>query len=162
MAIRRIKQLIQRVFDITWDIEHIQNSTYNHPTGTQKNMTVQPVIKSAYAADTPVEFGSLIKITAGGTYAQKCLGKAYDSGYEHYRAGSIVTNGGFVYVANQDFQSGIAAGAFDADKWTKVAPDTITGIPNAAGDVVCTGRYHNAISVAGFLVEDDVTFRVVR
>jgi hypothetical protein len=153
-----IKNLIKRKFKKTFDMDQIQNGIYNEYSGAQKGMNIQPVVKSAYAANDQVEFGSLIKITAAGTYSQICTGKAYSTSYEHYVRGSIVTNGGRVYVANQDFQPNIAAGAFDSDKWTDVAADTIAGIPNAAGDVVCVGKYHNSISVNGFLVEDDSTF----
>lgn len=159
MAIKKIRHLIERVFEKTWDIDHIQNAIFNQYTSSQKGMQIQPVIKSAYVANTQVEFGTLIKITTAGVYSQKCVGKAYDATYKNYRRGSIVTQGGFVYIANSDFQSGVPAGTFDSSRWTKVAPDTISGIPNAAGDVVCTGKYHNAIDVAGFVVEDDISFR---
>ena len=161
MGIRKIKNVIQRVFSMTWDIDYIQNAIYNQSSGAQKGMNVQPVVKETYAANRQLPFGSLVKITTGGVYSQICTGKAYDIAYEHYRRGEIVTNGGLVYIANEDFQSGIAAGAFNAEKWAKVAAVTIAGIPNAAGDVVCVGKYHNSISVAGFVVDDETTFRKV-
>jgi len=63
-----------------------------------------------------------------------------------------VTNGGSVYLATRDN----ITGTFDAtDGWRKVADSTVAGIPAVVGDVVSTGRWHNSISVAGFLVDDE-------
>jgi len=103
-------------------------------------------------------FGSYVKVTLGGVYSQECVGKAFSAAYDKYRRGDVVTNGGFVYVANQDIEH---AHAFDVGEWTKVAPAVIAGIPVNAGDIVCTGKYHNAISVAGFEVLDETTYRKV-
>jgi len=157
MGIIKIKNIIQRVFKMTWDMDYIQNAIYNDAAGAQKGINVQPVIKKAYAANEQVPFGSYVKITGGGVYSQVCVGKAHDPA-KTYRRGDVVTEAGDVYVANQDITN---AHAFAAGEWTKVAPATIAGIPNAAGDVVCTGKYHNAISVAGFLCEDETTYRKV-
>ncbi len=162
MAIKKIKNIIQRVFNMTWDMEYIQNAIYNQSTGAQKGISVEPVVKSVYIANTQIEFGSYIKVAAGTTaYTMDCVGKAYDTAYEHYRRGDVVTNGGFVYVANQDFQSGIAAGAFDANKWTKVASKTIAAIPVSGGQTISTGKYHNAVNVNGFLVDDETSISKV-
>lgn len=161
MGIRKIKNVIQRVFSMTWDIDYIQNAIYNQSSGSQKGMNIQPVIKEAYTANRQLPFGSYVKITAGGVYSQVCVGKAYSAAYEHYRRGDIVTTGGFIYVSNQDFQSDIAAGTFDTNRWAKVSAVSIAGIPNAAGDVVCVGKYHNSITVAGFVVDDETAFRKV-
>jgi len=157
MGIIKIKNVIQRVFKMTWDMDYIQNAIYNDATGAQKGINVQPVIKKAYAANEQVAFGSYVKITGGGVYSQVCVGKAH-SASSTYRRGDLVTTGGNVYIANTDITN---AHAFDSDEWTKVAPATIAGIPNAVGDVVCVGKYHNAISVAGFLCEDETTYRKV-
>ena len=158
MGIIKIKNIIQRVFKHTWDMDYIQNSIYNDAAGAQKGINVQPVIKKAYAANEQVAFGSYVKLTNGGTYAQKCVGKAHDAGYDKYRRGDLVTNGGFIYVANQDIEH---AHAFNADEWTKVADEIIAGIPCLAGDIVCVGKYHNAIDVAGFLCLDETSYRKV-
>ena len=77
-------------------------------------------------------------------------GRAYDVA-KTYKQGDIVTNGGFVYMANQDQ----ITGAFDAAKWGKKAATTIAAIPCPANSVISTGRWHNSISVAGFIVDDE-------
>lgn len=156
MGIKTVKQIFQRKLKQIWDVDHIQNVIYNEAAGAQMNLDVEPVVKDTYAANTQVTFGTYIKIGLGelSSYTVDCVGKAYDSAYQQYRRGDIVTNGSDIYIANQDFVSGIAAGAFDAEKWTRVAPKTIAGIPVAPGDVVCVGKYHNSIDLDGFVVDD--------
>lgn len=159
MSIIKIKNVIQRVFKMTWDMDYIQNAIYNDKTGAQKGLAVEPVVTGPYVANTAVSFGSYIKIAAGITaYGVDCVGKAFDIAYDKYRRGDLVTDGGFVWIANQDIEH---AHAFDIGEWTKVAPKTITGIPVAGGQMVCVGRYHNAISVAGFTVDDETSYRKV-
>lgn len=150
--VQGIKNKIQRAFKMTWDMEHIQNGIYNDAAGSQKGLHIQPVPKSTYTGGTQVGFGSYIKISAAtGTYDMTCVGKAY-SAASSYRIGDVVTQGGDVYVAFLDIKN---PEAFNADHWKKVAPASITGIPHVLGDTVSTGRYHNAISVNGFLIDDD-------
>jgi hypothetical protein len=235
MAIKKIKNIIQRVFSMTWDMDYIQNAIYNDASGSQKGITVEPVIKALYTPNEQVSFGSYIKIvgstlgifgpgqvaglttdvtvtadfagTAGNitltadsiddvddliatwnganptntvtltsgdgtqvptvdivlatgvdsstTYGVDCVGKAH-SASDTFRMGEVRTNTTFVYVANQHITD---AHAFDADEWTKVADKTITGIPIATGQIVCVGKYHNAITVGGFTVLDETTYR---
>lgn len=160
--IRKVKEIFQRKLKQIWDMEHIGNVIYNEAAGAQMNLNVEPVVTAPYVANTQLPFGSYIKVAAAVTsYGMDCVGKAYDIAYENYRRGDLVTNGGFIYIAQQDFQSGIAAGAFDASKWAKVAPKQILSIPlptTTGGLVVCTGKYHNAINVAGFVVDDTSFF----
>lgn len=125
---------------------------HNEATGAKKVIIVQPDIKDAYVANTPVGAGKLIKITAAGTYNLVMVDRDYDP-TKSYNLGDIAVNGGRVYMAQADKITGV----FDPSNWRDMAPATITGIPNVAGDVVTTGRWHNAISVAGFLVEDDTS-----
>lgn len=132
------------------DNGYVEILEHNGATGAKKVMVVQPDIIAPYVASTPIGAGRLIKITAAGTYNLEMIGRDYDSS-KSYNIGDIVAEGTDVYMAQEDK----ITGAFDASKWKKVALKTITGIPNAAGDVVSTGRWHNAISVAGFEVEDD-------
>lgn len=152
---RKIKEIFQRKLKQIWDLEHIGNVIYNEAAGAQMNLNVEPVVINTYTANTQVDFGSYIKVAAGTTaYSVDCVGKAYDTTYTNYRRGDLVTQGSDIYIANQDFVSGVAAGAFDAEKWVKVAPKTIASIPTTAGAVVCVGKYHNSINVNGFLVHD--------
>ena len=72
-----------------------------------------------------------------------------------------VSTGSSVYVCDIA-ESKTAVGTFDSEEWTKVALALISGIPNVAGDVVTTGRWHNAISVAGFVVEDESEISLAR
>ena len=132
------------------DLGAIDSSKYNEAAGGDKVIIIQPVIERATIANEQVGAGRLIKVAAGGTYDQKCVGRAYDSA-KSYNLGDIAVNGGFVYTCQDDS----VTGAFDVSKWKKVAAEIISGIPVDAGQVVPTGRWHNAISVAGFLVEDD-------
>ena len=158
--IRAIRDLFQRKNKITRDEESIQNTIYNEPSGSQKNINIEPVIKDVYVANAQTEFGDLIKVTAGGTYSQTCIGKDH-SATNDYRRGDLAVSGGSVYVCAQDH----SARAFDASAetglWTRVAPETITGIPVTAGQTVCVGKWHNSISLAGFLVDDSSTFSKV-
>ncbi len=159
MSIIRIKNVIQRVFKMTWDMDYIQNAIYNDRTGAQKGMNIEPVVTGVYVANAQVAFGSYIKVAAGTTsYGVDCVGKAH-SASDVYRRGDLRTEAGFVYIANQDITD---AHAFDAGEWTKVAPKVIAAIP-VSGDAVtvCVGKYHNAISVAGFTIDDETKYMKV-
>lgn len=152
---KKIKEIFQRKLRQVWDSDHITNVIYNEATGAQMNIEVEPAILNTYVANTQLEFGAYVKLNAGATsYDVDCIGKAYDSTYKNYRRGDLVTENNSIYIANQDFISGIAAGTFDADKWTKVAPKTISGIPAKGGALICIGKYHNAINQNGFTIDE--------
>jgi len=154
MALRKIKEIIQWSLRQVWDIDHIQNVIFNESTGAQKNINIEAVVKDTYTANLQVPFGSLIKVAAGTTaYTMACVGKTH-SAAANYRRGDLVTQAGRVYIAAVDHK----AKTFDADDWVDVAPATIAAIPTTSGAVVCTGKYHNSINVAGFLIEDSSTF----
>ena len=142
------------------DSASVDNSVYNEAAGGNKVIVIQPDIKGLYVANSPIGAGKLIKIAVAGTYDLVMAGKAF-SAATAYKKGSVVVNTGSVYVCDIA-ESEKAFGAFDPEQWTKVAPATIAGIPNAAGDVISTGRWHNSISVAGFIVEDDTNIGLSR
>jgi len=155
MSTKAAKNVMMRNTSYNWVSDDIQNLIFNHAVGAQKNISVEPVIKSTYTASDIVPFGSLVKLNAAATsYNMLCLGRAF-SGASSYRIGNIVTQGGNIYIANVDIQIGHA---FTATEWILVASATISGIPVTGGSTVCVGKYHNAVSEAGFLVEDDSTF----
>ncbi len=131
------------------DLGSIDAIQHNDAVGAKKVIVVQPTPARPYAANEPVGAGKLILITAT-SYNLVMTGRAYNSANQ-YQQGDIATNGGFVYLCMQDQ----VTGAFDASKWTAKAPDTITAIPCNANSVVSTGRWHNSISVAGFLIDDE-------
>lgn len=154
MALRKIKEIIQWSLRQVWDMDHIQNVIFNESTGAQKNINIEPVVKDTYTANLQVPFGSLIKVAAGTTaYTMACVGKAHSASAD-YRRGDLVVQAGRVYIAAVDHR----AKTFDAADWVDVAPATIAAIPTTGGAVVCTGKYHNSINVAGFLIEDSSTF----
>lgn len=134
------------------DLGTIEDIEHNKSTGARKVMIVEPVIKRAVLATDHYDFGSYVKVT-GTSYTLDCLGRAYDP-LKTYNIGDIVTNGGFVYQANENN----VTGAFDATKWKKVADKVIGPIPVSAGAVVSTGKWHNTVSAAGFLIDDDSIF----
>ena len=138
------------------DLGSIDALKYNDAVGADKVIVVQPTPARAYSANEPVGAGKLILIAAG-PYDLKMLGRAYSTSNQ-YQQGDIVTNGGFVYLAMQDQ----ITGTFDASKWKQVAADTIAAIPCPANSVISTGRWHNAISVAGFLIDDDSAIEYTR
>lgn len=160
--IRSIKDFFQRKNTKRGnrDQDSIQNTIYNEATGSQKNINLEPVIKDTYTANQQVEFGALVKVAADGTYDQICVGKDH-SDSEDYRLGQIVTSGGDVYICTVPHKAEAFDASADTGKWTKVAPATISGIPVKAGQTVCVGKYHNSISVAGFLVDDSSVFSKV-
>lgn len=149
-----IKEMFKRKLAKVLDMDYIQNNIYNDASGAQKNFNVEPVVKDTYSANDQVEFGSYIKVAAGTTaYSVACVGKAHSASSD-YRLGDLVTQGGRVYYCTVAHK----AQAFNADNWRNVAPATIASIPTTGGAVVCVGKYHNSINVAGFIIEDDSTF----
>jgi len=158
MAIRKVLHIFQRKLKQIWDMEHIQNVIYNESAGAQKNITVEPVPKKAYVANDPAGFGVYIKVATGTTaYGMDCIGRAH-SAASVYRRGDVVTQGANVYVANKDIP---IAKAFDTEDWSKVAPKQILNIPTYGGAVVSTGKWHNAVNVSGFLLDDESVYRKV-
>jgi hypothetical protein len=145
-----IFELLKRVVgEYIKDPASIMNEVYNEPSGSYKMMIVEPVVKRAVLATEKLPFGSYVRVT-GTTYTLQLLDKAY-SASAVYRRNSIVTQGGFVWIAEDDNLTG----TFDASKWRNVAPATVGPVTVTAGSVVCLGRYHNNCNAAGFLVEDD-------
>ena len=134
------------------DFGSIEAHSYNEPAGSRKIIVVDPVVKKAVTGAENVGFGRYVKVT-GTSYTLDCVGKVYDAGAT-YRQGDIVTSGAFIYMATEDN----ITGAFDAGKWQKVADKQIGPVTITAGAVVCTGRWHNTVSVDGFLVDDESHF----
>lgn len=146
-------KVFQRSNKIAKDAGAIANESYNEASGSSKIMIIEPDIKGAYVASSAIGAGKLIKVTLGGVYSLEMVGRAFSAAIS-YRRGNVVTEAGKVYVC--DISEGtVALGVFDSEQWTAVADAVIAGIPCEAGDIVSTGRFHNAISVAGFIVEDD-------
>lgn len=131
------------------DLGAIQSIKYNDATGSDKVIIVEPAIKAAVGASEIVGAGKYVKVT-GTTYTLDLLGSAYDPAI-NYQKGDVVSQGTDIYLAMNDN----ITGAFDATKWRLVAPKTIGPIAITAGSVVTTGRWHNSVTVAGFLVDDD-------
>lgn len=138
------------------DISAIDAIQHNDPVGAKKTIIVQPTVVRATSASEAVGAGKLVLI-ASATYGLDMIGKAYSSG-NTYQKGDVAETGGFVYLALED---GIT-GTFDASKWKKVAIKSIAGIPCPNPSVVSTGRWHNAITVSGWLVDDDSSIEYTR
>lgn len=131
------------------DLGSIDAIQHNDAVGAKKVMVVQPTPTKAISANEQVGAGKLILIAAG-PYDLIMAGKNYDPA-KTYKQGDVAVSGGNVYMASQDN----ITGTFDASKWVLKAPATISAIPCPANSVVSTGRWHNSISVAGFLVDDE-------
>jgi hypothetical protein len=138
------------------DISAMDAIQHNDPVGAKKVIVVQPTVARATAALEPVGAGKLILIAAT-SYNLVMTGRDYDSS-KTYMKGDVVANGTSVYIANEDN----ITGAFDASLWIKKADKTISAIPCVNPSVVSTGRWHNSISVAGFLVDDDSAIEYTR
>lgn len=121
---------------------------YNDSAGADKVIIIDPPIKKAVGAGEVVGPGAYVKIT-GTSYTLDLINRAYDTS-KTYQKGDVVTQGSDIYMAMQDS----ITGTFDSSKWKKVAPKQISSIPVNAGDTVTTGRWHNTVTVAGFLVDD--------
>jgi hypothetical protein len=132
----------------------IQNETYNESAGAVKHMHIEPVVKGAVGADDLIPFGSYVKVI-GTTYTLRLLGKNYDAN-RIYRINQLAVESGRVYISTQDH----VTGTFDATKWRDVAASSIGPVTIAAGAVVCSGRYHNNVGAAGWLVEDDSEIKI--
>ena len=132
------------------DPASILNEVFNESSGSNKVMIVEPVVLSAVISTTQIPYGSYVKIT-GTSYTLDLLGKAHSASIP-YAKNSIVTTGGNIYAAEQD----IVAKAFDVnDGWRFLATKQVGPVTVAAGAVVCVGKYHNCVTAAGFLVDDD-------
>lgn len=138
------------------DLGSIDAIQHNDAVGAKKVIMVEPTIVRATLASENVGAGRLVKI-GSAQYGLDMVGRAYNPA-NTYQQGDIVTNTTYVYMAQAD---GIT-GAFDASNWRKVADKTITGIHSSVGAVVSTGRWHNAITVAGFLCDDESTIEYTR
>lgn len=137
-----------RSADSQQDLGAIPAIRYNDAAGADKIIIVEPVVVKAVAAVDIVGSGKYVKIT-GNTYTLDLKGRAYDP-TKTYQKGDVVTETTDIYLCLEDR----VTGTFDASKWRKVAPKTVGPVAITAGSVVCTGRWHNAVSVAGFLVDD--------
>jgi len=143
------KKKPHRITGKNTDPASIEVIEYNEASGSRKVMIVEPVVKKAVIATDSYSFGSFVKVT-GTAYTLDCLGKAYNVALV-YNRNSLVTNGGFVYLAQED---GIT-GAFDATKWIKIADKVVGPVTVTAGSVVSCGKYHNSVSAIGFLIDED-------
>jgi hypothetical protein len=146
---RAIFDIFRRKNKSVQDIGLLENVVYNESAGAKKIIIIEPVVRSAVGASDSYAFGSYVKVT-GTTYTLDCLGKAHSSSVV-YRRGDLVTVTTTIYVANQDN----VTGTFDASKWAAVSTKQIGPVTITAGSVVCVGKWHNTVSVAGFLVEDE-------
>ena len=138
------------------DLGSIDAIQHNDAVGAKKVMVVEPTIVRATTASENVGAGRLVKLSAT-PYGLDMVGRVYDSA-KTYMQGDIVSETASIYMAYEDN----ITGAFDASKWRKVAAKTIAGIPSAVGAIVSTGRWHNAITVAGWLVDDESTIEFTR
>lgn len=154
---QRVKGPVRRT-QAKQDLGAIESIKYNDAAGADKTIIVEPVVSRPVLASEIVGAGKYVKVT-GTSYTLDLIGKAYDTGIT-YQKGDVVSQGTDIYLSMNDN----VTGAFDADKWKKVAPKTVGPVAIAAGSVVCTGRWHNSVTEAGFLVDDesDITHYRVR
>jgi len=135
------------------DLGSIEAIKYNDPAGSGKMIIIEPVVKRPTILNEIVGPGSYVKVT-GTSYTLDLLGRAYDVS-KTYLKGDIVSSGADIYMALEDK----ITGAFDVTKWRRVAPKQIGPVTIVAGAVVCTGRWHNSVTGAGFLVDDNSEIR---
>lgn len=145
-----------RSVDTKQDISAIDAIQHNDPVGAKKAIIVQPTVSKATLANEAVGAGKLVLIAAA-SYGLDMVGRAY-SAAATYMKGDVVSETADVYLALEDN----ITGAFDVSKWRRVAPKAIAGIPCPNPSVVSTGRWHNAITVAGWLVDDDSSIQYTR
>lgn len=138
------------------DLGAVDAIQHNDAVGAQKNINVQPTVSRTTTASEPIGAGKLVLIAAT-SYGLDMVGRAYDSS-KVYMRGDVVSETADVYLAMEDN----ITGTFDTSKWRRVAPKSIAAIPCTNPAVVSTGRWHNAITVAGFLVDDDSTIEYTR
>lgn len=146
----------QRSISTKQDLGAVDAIKYNDAVGADKVIVVQPTVVKATLANENVGAGKLVLIAAA-SYGLDLVGRAYNSS-NVYQKGDVVSETADVYLALQD---GIT-GTFDATKWKRVAAKAIASIPCPNPSVVSTGRWHNAVTVAGFLVDDDSSIDYVR
>jgi hypothetical protein len=138
------------------DLGSIEAIQYNDAVGAKKVIIVEPTIVRPTAASENVGAGRLVKLSAT-PYGLDLVGRIYDVTMT-YMQGDVVTFGADVYLAQDDK----ITGTFDDTKWRKVAAKQVLGIPSAVGAIVSTGRWHNAVTVAGWLVDDESTIEFTR
>lgn len=138
------------------DIGAIDAIQHNDPVGAKKVITIQPTVSRTTGASEAIGAGKLVLIGAA-SYGLDMIGRVYDISLT-YMKGDVISETADVYLALEDN----ITGTFDASKWKKVAPKSITGIPCPNPSVVSTGRWHNAITVAGWLVDDDSSIQYTR
>jgi hypothetical protein len=138
------------------DLGAIDAIQHNDAVGAKKVMVVEATIVRATAASENVGAGRLVKLSAT-PYGLDLVGKVYAPAAT-YQRGDVVSETASVYLAQEDN----ITGTFDATKWRKVADKVIAGIPSAVGAVVSTGRWHNAVTVAGWLVDDESAIEYTR
>ena len=131
------------------DLGSMDAIQHNDPAGAKKVMIIQPSVVRATTAGENVGPGRLVLIAATA-YGLACIGRDYSATLK-YQKGDVAVNSGSVYMANED---GIT-GTFDASKWILKAAAIISNVNAPTNSVVTTGRWHNSVSVAGFLVDDD-------
>lgn len=153
---QRVKGPVRRT-QAKQDLGAIDSIKYNDAAGADKVIIVEPVVSRAVAGGENVGAGKYVKVT-GTSYTLDLVGRVYDTSI-NYQKGDVVSQGTDIYLCMNDN----VTGAFDASKWKRVAPKQIGPVTITAGSVVCTGRWHNTVTAAGFLVDDesDIThFRV--
>ena len=138
------------------DLGAIDAIQHNDAVGAKKVIVVEPTIVRATSASENVGAGRLVKLSAT-PYGLDMVGRDYSASLV-YQKGDIVAQGGFIWQCDDDS----VTGTFDASHWLQVANKTISGIPSSVGAIVSTGRLHNAITVAGWLVDDESTIEYVR
>lgn len=138
------------------DISSIDAIQHNDPVGAKKVIVTQPTVVRAVAASESVGAGRLVLISAT-SYGLDMIGRVYDPS-KVYMKGDVASETADIYLALEDN----ITGTFDASNWKKVAAKSIPGIPCSDPSVVSTGRWHNAVTVAGFLVDDDSAIEYTR
>jgi hypothetical protein len=138
-----------RKADSRQDLGAIQAIAYNDAGGSMKMIMIDAPIKRAVAGGENIGAGKYIKVE-DTSYTLDLLGKAHSTSVV-YKKGDIVTQTTDVYMALEDNFSG----TFDASKWRKVAPKQVGPIAIVTGTVVTTGRWHNSVTTAGWLVDDE-------
>lgn len=146
----------QRNTSTKQDLGNIEAISYNDAAGAKKVIVIDAPIKRAVAGGEEVGAGRYVKIT-GTSYTLDLINQDYNTGIM-YQKGDVVAQGGNIYLAQDDN----ITGTFDATKWQLVAPKQISSIPCTAGAVVTTGRWHNTVTVAGFLVDEDSAIKHIR
>lgn len=138
-----------RKVDTRKDLGGIEAANYNEATGSRKEMIVEPYVIRAVAANELIGQGRMVKVI-GTSYTLDLLGQDYDAG-RVYNRGELVAQTGSIYRATE---TGIT-GTFDTTKWIKVADKVVGPIAIEAGSTVTTGRWHNTVTVQGWLVDDE-------